>query len=140
MNRNEIKEFIKRGLMFSGLGPIVVGLVLYFVSLSNDDFYLEGWQILLAIISGYLLAFIQAGTSVFHQIERWAPLKRLGLQLLCLYFIYSGTYLINDWLEFNYLIIIIFTVIFILGYLLICLIVLLVNKILCKRFNKSLNS
>ena len=76
MNRNEIKEFIKRGLMFSGLGPIVVGLVLYFVSLSNDGFYLEGWQILLAIISGYLLAFIHAGTSVFHQIERWAPLKR----------------------------------------------------------------
>ena len=64
-----IKAFLHRGLIFSGFGPIIASIVYLCLSLSIPDFMLTGTEMFVAILSTYLLAFIHAGSSVFHQIE-----------------------------------------------------------------------
>ena len=46
-----LKNFLHRGLIFAGFGPIVAGIVLYIVSLRAASFSLSGLQILTAILS-----------------------------------------------------------------------------------------
>lgn len=138
MRKEDIKEFLKRGFAFGGLGCIVVGFIYWMVSLSIKDLNLQGWQIFLAILSGYVIAFIHAGTSVFHQIESWSPLKSTTLQLLFLYVTYLGLYLLNSWIPFKLSVVLIFTGLFIVGYLIIWLIILLIVRKSVKRINKQL--
>ena len=138
INKN-LKEFLHRGLIFGGLGSIVVGIVLAFLGIKTD-LNLAGWQILLAIVSGYLIAFVQAGTSVFHQIEEWSPAKGAGLQLLCIYAVYVGAYLINRWIPLHWQVILIFTAAFVAGYFLIWGIVYLSVKAATKKLNGKLQN
>lgn len=138
MTKKDIKEFLLRGTLFGGLGSIVVGFVLWMVSLGVDDFYLSGGQIFLAIVSGYILAFVQAGTSSFHQIEKWSASKSCGLQLLLMYVTYLGAYLINSWIQFKWEVVLIFTIIFMATYILICSIVIIVIKCITKKLNSKL--
>ncbi|MBQ9276699.1 MAG: DUF3021 domain-containing protein [Clostridia bacterium] len=136
MNEN-LKEFLHRGLMFGGFGCVVVGIVLAFVGLKTD-LNLAGWQILLAIFSGYMIAFVQAGTTVFHQIEKWSPIKSAGLQLACLYIVYIAAYLVNRWIPLRWQVILIFTGAFTIGYFLIWGIVYLSVSAAAKRLNKQI--
>ena len=69
------REFFHRGLMFGGFGPIVVGVVYAILELTLPSFSLGGFEILLATVSSYLLAFVQAGVAVFNQIEHWSIAK-----------------------------------------------------------------
>ena len=119
------------------MGCIVVGIVLAFVGIKTD-LNLAGWQILLAVFSGYLIAFAQAGTSVFHQIESWSPIKSAGLQLLCLYATYVCAYLINNWIPLRWQLILIFTGAFVAGYALIWGIIYLSVTAAAKKLNKNL--
>ena len=73
-----VKAFLYRGLLFGGFGPIVSAIVFFILSLTLPDFSLSGGQILAATVSTYLLAFIQAGASIFNQIEHWSTAKSLG--------------------------------------------------------------
>jgi len=57
MNRY-LKEFFHRGLIFGGFGPIVLGVIYAIVEASVADFSLSGMQVLVAIVSIYLLAFV----------------------------------------------------------------------------------
>lgn len=139
MKKKDVIEFFKRGLMFGGFGSIIVGFILFIISMTDSTFSIEGWQIFVAIISGYLLAFVQASTTVFHTIEKWSPVKSVLLQLVCLYVVYVGAYLINNWIPFDYKIILIFTAIFIGSYFVIWLIVYLSIKATSKRLNKLKN-
>lgn len=133
-----VKEFLLRGMLFSGLGPIVLGIVFLILNFTISDFSLNGVEVFIAIISTYLLAFVQAGTSVFHQIEHWSPLKSAGFQLLSLYLVYLFSYLINSWIPLEVSVIIIFTIIFLVTYLIIWLITYFMIKKLSKNFNKKI--
>ena len=68
------------------------------------------------IITTYLLAFIHAGASIFNQIEDWPIMKSLLCHFLTLYFAYILCYLINSWIDFNFIAILIFTAVFIAIY------------------------
>ena len=65
------KEFLHRGLCFSGFGPIILAIIYFILSKTVDGFALNASQVLIGTVSIYLLAFIQAGASVFNQIEGW---------------------------------------------------------------------
>jgi len=136
-NHSYGKEFVLRGLIFGGIGCVVVGIVLALVGIKTQ-LALEGWQVLLAIVSGYAIAFVQAGTSVFHQVERWSPAKSAGLQLACLYAVYIAAYLANRWIPFKWQVIAIFTGAFAVGYVVIWGIVRLAVVAVAKRLNKGL--
>ena len=133
MNKH-VKNFLHRGMMFGGFGPIVAGIVYLFLK----DISIDGKEVFVAIISTYLLAFIHAGVSVFNQIEEWSTAKSLLCHLSSLYVIYIVCYLINSWIPFDFKVILIFTVAFILLYLLIWFCVFVAVKSTEKRLNSKL--
>ncbi|MBE6823762.1 MAG: DUF3021 domain-containing protein [Ruminococcaceae bacterium] len=134
-----VKEFFHRGLMFSGFGPIVAGIVYYIVSFTDSNFQLTGKQVLIAIISTYFLAFIQAGVSVFNQIEHWSLPKSLLFHFLSLYIAYVSCYLVNTWIPFDITVILIFTAIFVVIYFVIWFTVYFIVKSTSENLNKKLN-
>jgi hypothetical protein len=133
-----VKEFLHRGLMFSGLGPIVAGIVYFSIELSGTKLNLSGTDVLLAIISTYILAFVQAGSSVFNMIEKWGKAKSLLCQMSSIYAVYMGAYLINRWIPFDYRIILIFTISFVTCYLIIWFTVFFIMKKNTKKLNEKL--
>ncbi len=133
-----VKEFLHRGMMFSGFGPIIAGIVYLCVSFSVEKFVLTASQVLLAIVSTYILAFLQAGASVFNQIESWSIPKSMFFHFVTIYIAYVSCYLINVWIPFEPKIILIFTAIFIVVYLVVWLVVYLCIKATSKKFNSKL--
>lgn len=133
-----LKEFLHRGLMFGGFGPIIVGIVYFILSKFDETFVLSGGEVLLAIVSTYLLAFIHAGASVFNQIEHWPIAKSLIFHFGTLYIGYSTCYVINTWIPFDFNVLLIFTAIFVVTYFIIWGIVYLSVKSASKKFNEKL--
>lgn len=125
-------------MAFGGLGPIIAGIVFWTLSLTLPDFSLTGGQVLLAIVSTYVLAFVQAGASVFNQIEHWPLTKSLACHFAVLYVAYTGCYLLNSWIPFEPMVVVIFTVIFAVSYAVIWLTVFACIKAVSKRCNERL--
>lgn len=133
-----IKSFLHRGLIFGGFGPIVCGIVFLVLSFALDDFSLSGKEVFLAVVSTYLLAFVQAGASVFNQIEEWSVAKSLVCHFATLYLAYSLCYIANSWIPFDPKVILIFTAIFIALYFVIWITVYLCVKSASKKLNSKL--
>ena len=135
-----VKEFLKRGLMFSGLGPIVAGIVYLCIENSGTEVNLSGSTMLLAIVTTYIIAFIHAGSSVFNIVESWSRVKGLLFQLISIYVVYTVGYLLNSWLPLKIEVIIIYTVIFVLAFLTVWLAIFFITKSVTKKLNDKLNS
>lgn len=137
MNRY-LKDFLHRGLIFGGFGPIVVAIVFMCISLADRGFSLTASQILLTTVSSYLLAFVQAGVTVFNQIEHWSTVKSLLCHFVTLYATYSVCYVVNSWIPFEPMVLVIFSAVFVLLFFVIWGIVYLSVKATSKRFNSQL--
>lgn len=133
-----LKSFLHRGMMFGGFGPIVAGIVYLILSNTIENFTLSGNQVFLTIISTYILAFLQAGASVFNQIEHWPIAKSLLCHFATLYFAYTVCYLVNTWIPFEPMVIVIFTLIFAVTYFIIWGIVYLSVKTASKKLNAKI--
>ncbi len=107
-----VKEFLLRGMMFGGFGPIILAMIYFIVAKIYPGTTFNGTEILLGTVSVYLLAFVHAGASVFNQIEEWGLNKSLGWHFGVLYVAYSLCYLINTWIPFDLKVFGIFTGIF----------------------------
>lgn len=133
-----LREFLHRGLVFGGFGPIVLGIIYAILENTVENFSLNGIQILVAIISVYILAFVQAGASVFNQIESFSVPKALLCHLSLLYVTYVTCYLINNWIPFNPTVILIFTAIFLIVYFVVWAIVFVSVKAASRKLNEKL--
>lgn len=134
-----VKEFLHRGLIFGGFGPVVVGIVFAILQYTVEGFSLGGTQVLLAIVSTYMLAFIQAGVTVFNQIEHWGTVKSLLCHFGSLYVAYSVCYVANSWIPFEPMVLVIFTLIFAVMFFAIWTTVYLSVRAVSKKFNKKLH-
>lgn len=128
-----VKEFFHRGLMFGGFGPIILGGIW-----AAAEPVLTGGQILVGIVSIYLLAFLQAGASVFNQIEEWSLPKSVLCHFAVLYAAYVGCYLLNNWIPFDWRVVGIFTAIFAVVYLAVWLTVYVCVRLTSKKLNAKL--
>lgn len=137
MNKH-LKNFLHRGLIFGGFGPIVVGLVIYIIDICGEQIALDGQDLLLAITSSYVLAFVHAGASVFNEIESWPITKSLLCHFSLLFVVYSLTYVINSWIPFEPLVLLIFCATFVATYLIVWLTVYLAIKARTKKLNSRL--
>lgn len=133
-----VAAFLHRGMLFGGFGPIVLCIVYLILGLSIDGFAVTGREACSGIVSTYLIAFVHAGTSVFHEVEHWSIPRWMLYQLGALYLVYTLVYLINDWIPFDPLVLLLYTLGFVLLYLLICLTVILSAKRDERRLNESL--
>lgn len=134
-----LKTFLHRGLIFGGFGPVVMAIVLFIISKTVDNFSLSGSQVLLGTVSVYLLAFLQAGATVFNQIEHWPITKSLLCHFVTIYLAYALCYVLNSWIPFKPIVIIIFTVIFVVTYFIIWISVYFSVKAFSKKANQKLN-
>ena len=91
------------------------------------------------IVSLYILAFIAGGMNVIYQIERLPLMVAILIHGGVLYISYLCTYLLNGWLEWGITPILIFSGIFILGYLVVWIIIYSVNKKNTDRLNEIMN-
>ena len=133
-----VKAFLHRGRLFGGFGPIVAGIVYAALGACIPDFSLNGTEVLIAIVSLYLLAFLQAGASVFNQIENWPVAKSLFFHFLTIYVAYVGCYLLNSWIPFEPMAVLFFTALFIALYVVIWLTVYFIVKSNAKKLNATL--
>ena len=132
-----VKDFMLRGMLFGGFGPIVVAIILFVISFF-DTVSLSASQLLIAVVSSYLLAFVQAGSTVFNQIEHWPLLKSIGVHFLTLYLAYSLCYTVNSWIPFDPKVLLIFTGIFAAVYAVVYVTVYLIIRSTTKKLNKAL--
>ena len=131
-------EFIRRGLVACGFGPIVLAIVYLILREHAGVQMLPVSQVCVGIFSLFFLAFIAGGMNAIYQIEQiplmWAILIHGGT----LYISYLATYLINDWLERGIIPVVVFTAIFVIGYLVIWAVIYSIVKRNTKKVNEAL--
>ena len=131
-------EFLRRGFAAWGVGPLVLA-VFYLILQSQDAVEtLTVNQVCLGIFSLSALAFVAGGMNVVYQIEQLPLMVAILIHGGVLYISYLATYLINDWLEGGTTPILVFTVIFVLGYLAIWAVIYSVIRKKTARLNEAL--
>ena len=114
-----VLEFLRRGFIATGLGPIVLAIVYLILKQSAAIDTLTVNQVCIGIFSLSALAFIAGGMNAIYQVERMPLMTAILIHGGTLYIGYLGTYLLNDWLDFGVIPIIVFTTIFVVGYIVI---------------------
>ena len=136
--RKHVLEFIRRGLIACGFGPIVLAVFYLILQQQAAVETLTVKQVCLGIFSLYALAFIAGGMNVVYQIERLPLMVAILIHGGVLYFSYLITYLLNDWLEWGVTPILVFSGIFVFGYLAVWAAIYFINKNRTKKLNDKL--
>ena len=131
-------EFVRRGFIACGLGPIVLAILYLILQQSADVVTLTVNQVCIGIFSLTALSFVAGGMNAVYQIERLPLMVAILIHGGVLYVSYLLTYLVNDWLEWGVAPILVFTVIFILGYLVIWAIIYTIIKKNTNKINEAL--
>ena len=133
-----VLEFLRRGLIASGIGPIVLAIVYLILQQTAAVETLSINQVCIGIFSITALAFIAGGMNAIYQIERLPLMVAILIHGGVLYIGYLGTYLLNDWLDFGVVPIIVFTAIFVVGYIVIWAIIYSIIKKNTMKLNEGL--
>lgn len=134
------KDFIMRGFVAMGFGPIVLAIIYGILGvLGVLDVVFVG-EMVLGILTITALAFLVGGITVVYQIEELPLSKAITAHGLILYIAYAVVYLTNNWLAEGLVPFLIFTAIFIVGYALVWLIIYFITKRGTDRLNKSIKN
>ena len=132
-------EFLRRGAIASGIGPIVLAIIYMILQQVAEVETLTVNQVCIGIFSLTALAFIAGGMNALYQFERLPLMVAILIHGSILYVSYLATYLINDWLDFGAIPIIIFSAIFVVGYIVIWAIIYSIIKRNTEKLNRMLN-
>ena len=133
-----VLEFLRRGLIAAGIGPIVLAIVYLILQQVSAIETLSVNQVCIGIFSITALAFIAGGMNAIYQIERLPLMLAILIHGGVLYVGYLVTYLLNDWLDFGALPIIVFSAVFVVGYIVIWAIIYSIIKRNATKLNKML--
>lgn len=114
-----VLEFLRRGIIALGIGPIILAIVYLILQQFATVHTLTVNEVCIGIFSLSALAFIAGGMNAIYQIERLPLMTAIFIHGGVLYISYLGTYLLNDWLDFGVLPMIVFTAVFVVGYIVI---------------------
>ena len=132
-------DFFRRGFISAGIGPIVLAILYLILQRSAHLSVLSVNKVCIGIFSLSLLAFIAGGMNAIYQIERLPLMIAILIHGGVLYVGYLGTYLLNDWLDLSILPVIVFTAIFVVGYIIIWAVIYSVIRRNTARLNEMLN-
>jgi len=136
--KKNILEFFRRGLIASGFGPLVLAVVYLILQHQGIVQSLTVNEVCIGIVSLSVLAFIAGGMNIVYQIERLPLMVAILIHGSVLYISYLGTYLINSWLKWGITPILVFSSIFIFGYLAIWAGIYFITKRNTARLNEKL--
>ena len=133
-----IGGFMRRGVVALGVGPIVLAILYLILQCSGVLQTLTVNEVCVGIFSLSALAFIAGGLNALYQIERLPLMVAILIHGAVLYGSYLGTYLLNSWLEWGWLPVLVFTGIFVVGYLVIWAIIYCIIKKRTTALNRQL--
>ncbi|MDO4892781.1 MAG: DUF3021 domain-containing protein [Eubacteriales bacterium] len=133
-----IIEFLKRGALFAGLGPVILAVIYIFLSANGVVETIAVSKLITEILTSTLMAFIAAGISAVYKVEKLQIGIASLIQGSVLFFDYIIVYLLNGWIPFKWNVILVFTVIFVVGFLLIWAIIYLSIRHRIKKMNEQL--
>lgn len=131
-------EFLRRGSIASGIGPIVLAIVYLVLEKAAGIQALTVSEVVIGVFSLTALAFIAGGMNAIYQIERLPLMTAILIHGVVLYLSYLATYLINDWLDFGVIPVVAFSLIFVVGYIVIWAIVYFIIRKNTQEINEML--
>jgi len=136
--KKTVKGFLRRGIAACGLGPIVLAILYLILQYNGVVESLTVNEVCVGILSLSALAFIAGGMNVIYQIERLPLMVAILIHGGVLYVSYLTTYLLNDWLDWGTAPVLVFTGIFVIGYLLIWAVIYSIIKRNTEKLNEIL--
>lgn len=123
-----VSEFVQRGMVAGGFGPIILAII--YLSLYHNGVIemLSVEKVCKEIFSITALAFLAGGLNALYQVERLPLMPAILIHGATLYIGYLVTYRLNNWLEGGTKSIMVFTVIFVVGYAIVWAIIYFVTK------------
>ena len=134
------KDFILKGLVSMGFGPIVLAIVYGILDATGVVNNISVAEMVVGILTISLLAFLSGGITVVYQIEELALLKAITAHGIILYIAYAVVYLTNNWLKEGITSFLIFTAIFVVGFVLTWIIIYFISRSNTKRVNSALKN
>ena len=136
--KKNIREFCRRGLVASGFGPLVLAALYLILQQKGIVQTLTVNEVCRGILSLWVLAFVAGGMNVLYQMERLPLMVAILIHGSVLYISYLATYLVNGWLTQGLNPILVFTAIFVLGYIGIWAIIFFITQKRTERVNEIL--
>lgn len=136
--KKTILEFCRRGLIAGSFGPLVLAVLYLILQHKGILQTLTVNEVCLGIVSLWVLAFIAGGMNVLYQMERLPLMVAILIHGSVLYISYLATYLINGWLTQGVKPILVFTVVFVLGYIGVWAVIFSITKKRTERVNEIL--
>ncbi len=133
-----VKDFFGRGLAACGFGPLILASVYLILQHKGIAETLTVKEVCVGIFSVTALAFIAGGMNVIYKAERLPLSVAIFIHGCVLYVSYLATYLLNDWLKWGKTTVMVFTVIFIVGYGAVWVVIYFVTKRNTARLNEML--
>lgn len=133
-----ILDFIKRGLIAAGFGPLILTIFYYGYNFAIGYNPTSVLEINKNILSSLLLAFIAGGISAVFKIEKLSLGIATLIDAVVIYLDYLFFYLFNNWIEMSFMPLIIFTLCYIIGYIIIWLCIYHQVKTQIQKVNQKL--
>lgn len=136
--KQHVRDFLRRGSAASSIGPIVLAVLYLVLERKTGTHTLTVREVCTGILSLSALAFLAGGMNFIYQIERLPLMPAILIHGAVLYAGYLLTYLVNDWLEWGMIPVLVFSGIFVLGYLAIWAIIYSIMKRRTEQLNQAL--
>ncbi len=133
-----IKNFIKSGLKAAGFGPLILVIFYYIYSFTTNFHIISIQNVNKNILSSLLLAFIAGGISAVFKVEKISLGLATMIDAIVIYVDYLLFYVFNNWIELQIIPFLVFTALYIIGYLIIWLCIYHQVKIQVKQLNHKL--
>ena len=137
--KKHILDFIRRGRAACGLGPLVLAILYVILEQNGTLESLTVRQVCIGIFSLSALAFIAGGMNAIYQVEQLPLLVAISIHGAVLYLSYLATYLINGWLEWGSAPVLVFTGIFVVGFIGIWVVICSIIRKNTNKVNQMLN-
>lgn len=138
--KQTILKFVRRGLVACGFGPLVLAVLYLILQRQAGLETLTVHEVCLGIVSLTALAFIAGGMNAIYQMERLPLMVAILIHGSVLYGSYLATYLLNGWLQWGSAPILVFSAIFIPGYLLVWVIIYITTRRNTEKLNQLLQT
>lgn len=131
-------EFLRRGLLCSVGGPLVLAVVYACIGRFEGVTSLSPGEVSVGILSVSLMAFIAAGITAVYKVDRLPLAMKILIHGGVLYLNYLVMYLLNSWIPRDLPAIGIFSAVFAAGYAVTWVVVYLLIKRNTERINAKI--
>ena len=126
-------------MLAAGGGPVVLAIIYGILGATGAVSSFSPREVCLGILTVTLLAFIVAGMTAIYQLEQLPLPSAIMIHGAGLYLAYILIYLLNGWLKRQWMSILVFTGVFLLGYGVIWLLIYTFTKAKTNQLNKKLS-